>query len=113
MAKVNKNRQTVTISEDRYSLSYTNFAEWTRQIILFAEKHSVSPDDVIIEAYGYDGDCEVHFVARRLENDAEYEARIAKEEAVLAMNKENARKSKEAEYNTYLKLKAKYEKDTK
>jgi len=62
-----------------------------------------------IQSYGYDGGKELYMYERRLENDKEYDARLAKEKKERAQKKTAAQAKKDKEYGEYMRLKAKFE----
>ena len=63
-----------------------------------------------IQSYGYDGGKELKLRERRLENDKEFEKRIAEEKKLKEIKKRNKADSEAKELAEYERLKKKFEK---
>mgnify|MGYP007090119821 CR=1 FL=1 len=100
--------------ETKYYVDFDDFDGKTpEQIIetMKALREEVGNDDVYyyIDSYGYDGGKELKLRERRLENDQEYNKRMAEESRIAAKKRADAKKKKDKEYAEYERLKKKFE----
>jgi hypothetical protein len=86
------------------------------QVIAWAEKirdewssKGYSDIRIALEGYGYDGGVELHIKGDREETDTEYEKRIENIRKEREKQKAIKEAKRTAEYEEYLKLKAKFE----
>lgn len=99
MAKFEVNRNRLRKSVSEYHSDIDDYSSVTLQTFnsiarTFATKHRSSKDDVRFVFELGDNQYEMHLKIDRMETDEEMKERIAKEEARVAKDEENARKSK-------------------
>lgn len=115
MSKAKRKEVTVMVSNLSFydvldGKSPAEVIEWMQELQEDYEGRKISFD---VSSYGYDGGLELELWECRLENDKEYEARIAKEKKEREIKKRNIADKDAKEFAEFQRLQKKFGKEMK